>query len=215
MDNKTLIKLIKIVGGHKTYLPALNSVLLKDGKLTISDLDVFLTIKTNFKAITGLVDYKDFCDALASIDNAIVSQTNKDKLQVKSEDSSETIMLGLDKNVGEFPVHGEEKFKPAGTIKEDILKMIVRAGTFTAYDELRPALMHVHIKDYVVGTDALSFAIFANSFQASAEVNNIDSLTAAISAGVLYIKIAPGTYTMPSTTLALPSGCVLEGSGID
>ena len=67
----------------------------------------------------------------------------------------------------------------------------------------------------MVGTDALSFAIFANSFQASAEVNNIDSLTAAISAGVLYIKIAPGTYTMPSTTLALPSGCVLEGSGID
>jgi len=68
--------------------------------------------------------------------------------------------------------------------------------------------------DALVGTDNLSFDIFANAFNVSAKVNNLEALTAAVSAGISYIKVAPGIYTLPSSSLSLSANTTLEGSGI-
>ena len=68
----------------------------------------------------------------------------------------------------------------------------------------------------VVGTDNLDFDIFANAFNATARVNNLAALTAAVSAGIGHVKMAPGTYTLPDsplTSLTLATGTTLEGSG--
>lgn len=147
-----ILKVKKFNKGNNT-LPILDSILIKDQRLIVSNLEV--TFKKYFADLNPelnvLIDLK-FLEQIAK-------KTKMDKIDLNTAGiikigKNEFTYNGLD-DIKDYPEYDLPKFKNAGYLDDNTIKDLKIAVNFVANDDLRPVMGGVNItKDMIYSTDA-------------------------------------------------------------
>ncbi len=150
METKKLIKLIKGTVDNNTVLPVLENVKIENNILTATDLETTLEIHDIGIKGKGLIYSNDFISAIETIKDYKIEI--KDKARIFNE--TESVELA-NPDIKDFPKKPDvSKSKEIGIIDAEDFKKILIAQDFVSNDDLRPALMCVHVGKDIVATNA-------------------------------------------------------------
>ena len=137
-------------------LPILDSILIKNNKGIITDLESTIVIE-NFgvKSDTPIcIDRKELLSVLESLPDAKV--TTGDNFGLLFTQGNDTITLQGD-DYNDFPtkvLSSTDEYVFTGNVTPELFKQLETAVKFVSKDELRPAMTTVYVYDKIVSTDA-------------------------------------------------------------
>jgi len=134
-------------------LPILDNILFSDGKMIATDLESFMIYDSDFSG-NFLADSKTLQKISQKVDKNADVQLYKSGEKIKlAINGSEKFTFSCDCETEDFPLLPAESFNEIIFTESDY-KNAVRASAYVATDELRPALMSVHIGADIVASDA-------------------------------------------------------------
>lgn len=154
-DFKNLVTLIGHIYG-KSIVPILECLYLKPGKIIVSDLDNWLEIDFAHSA-EGFIPFDQIKKFVSALDNddVIGFSHNKEKANVYLTINGKIEAKFTDSETPDDFPKAKEVFKVLQEnylSRNNIFKLNEALG-FSGTDDLRPAMMHVSIDDYVAATD--------------------------------------------------------------
>jgi len=142
----------KVVKSNQTALPILEHILIKDGKLTVTNLETFITIDAGLDIADCLIDCKKLMKILPLMKGELKLEVDKETVSIT--DGKKSYMLNYRDKVEEFPVVPKTEAHQLTLTEKDLVN-ITKAMAFTSTDELRPSFMGILIdKKNIVATDA-------------------------------------------------------------
>lgn len=136
-------------------LPILNSILIKDNKGIITDLETTIIIE-NFGVESDTpicIDRKELLSVLESLPDATV--TTGDNFGLLFTQGTDTVTLQGD-DYNDFPakhIYTTDEYVFTGNVTPDLFKQLEIAVKFVSKDELRPAITTVYVYDKIASTD--------------------------------------------------------------
>ena len=125
----------KIVS-KRPAIPALGCALIKDGKLTVSNLDVYYSFDVPNKNINCLIDFKILFDIVKTTKGfPVIEALPENKFKVGS-----LILTG--EPIEDFPLDSEE-YEDKGFLTKSDIDAIQNVSVFCGKDELRQAMQGV------------------------------------------------------------------------
>lgn len=158
-----LDKISKIILKNST-LPILGDVLISNGTITCSDLDIEYTIKhSSLDGIEALVDFATFNKIVSKLKDADITFKNaEDSNSIVIESTKGDFSLGATgHDLKEFPLHAGT-FEPIATIQDEHIPLIKKALKYTSSDELRPVMQNILLdaSGFIVSTNAVRLCYY-------------------------------------------------------
>lgn len=151
MKNSQLKKVIKAVINKNSVLPILENVLIKDGKMSMTDLETYVQIPYEGPECCFYAEH--FISALNIMESPTIEvdklyniniKENKRRIGVTGEDWSKFPAI---------PVKDED-LKSIGSFNQEASGYLETALKFVSNDDLRPLLTGIHLGKEIAATDA-------------------------------------------------------------
>jgi len=129
------------VFNKKSTLSALSNVCINNGEIYITDLENTLVLPINTN-VNCLLSFDILKKVLKQKPNNLGLLLNDDKVVVDYDGKNVSARL-LD--IEEYPSLPKGEFKVAGNWSKDVIKIMNKQLDYTSNDELKPALMGMHV----------------------------------------------------------------------
>lgn len=172
------IKKLKKCMNRKSTMAILDKILNDNGTMTVSDLEVFFTVKTGFPG-KFLIDFKQ----LEKIVNKLPANAeieigvNGDRVELTTDKGAKFGFPSED--VADFPEPTKCE-KGIGSFNPEQIGIIKKAVKFVANDDLSPIMNGVFLGDHIVASDAHRLVYYQWDKTLSEEILITDSVVGMI-----------------------------------
>lgn len=154
MESKELLKHVKYMKNiikNTNPIPVLDYLMIKDGNLIVTNLEISITLKLGIKAKDCLIDLAHLTKVLPSLKGSLNFSNKAGKITLT--DGKRTYKFQYIE-CDEFPkIPRAEKL--IHTLTDSDVANIIKAYNFTAKDDLRPVMKGIYFdKKHIVSTDA-------------------------------------------------------------
>ena len=152
---KNTVKAISKVVGKNSVLPIIDNVLVVNDTLTVTDLNIFLSIKLPDNTLNGTytLPFKEFKDMVGTFEDLSVTGVRDDHKVSLIGDGAQISIQGY--NWEEYPKQPTIEVDRVGVLAQRDIDNMQEALKYVSKDKLRPAMMQVAItKKHIVSTDA-------------------------------------------------------------